>query len=84
MASHWVGTWTATPAPADGVALSSPDHPHVSPRQHRRRDDPDPAVERRRHGRSCHRHDPCREAGRRRRHPPGHRPDRDVQRLRSR
>src|SRR5271165_2117312 len=24
MASHWVGTWTATPAPADGVALSSP------------------------------------------------------------
>ena len=24
MASHWVGTWTATPAPAEGVALSSP------------------------------------------------------------
>ena len=24
MASRWVGTWTATPAPADGVALSSP------------------------------------------------------------
>ena len=24
MAKHWVGTWTATPAPADGVALSSP------------------------------------------------------------
>ena len=24
MASHWVGTWAATPAPADGVALSSP------------------------------------------------------------
>src|SRR5471032_2994810 len=24
MASHWVGTWSATPAPADGVALSSP------------------------------------------------------------
>lgn len=24
MASHWVGTWTATPAPADGVALASP------------------------------------------------------------
>lgn len=24
MASHWVGTWTASPAPADGVALSSP------------------------------------------------------------
>src|SRR5262245_29320486 len=24
MASHWVGTWTATPAPADGVALISP------------------------------------------------------------
>src|SRR5215471_20060356 len=24
MASHWVGTWTATSAPADGVALSSP------------------------------------------------------------
>ena len=24
MVSHWVGTWTATPAPADGVALSSP------------------------------------------------------------
>src|ERR1044072_5740304 len=24
MPSHWVGTWTATPAPADGVALSSP------------------------------------------------------------
>jgi lysophospholipase L1-like esterase len=24
MALHWVGTWTATPAPADGVALSSP------------------------------------------------------------
>lgn len=24
MASHWVGTWTATPAPADGVALSNP------------------------------------------------------------
>ena len=24
MTSHWVGTWTATPAPADGVALSSP------------------------------------------------------------
>src|SRR5258707_8251415 len=23
-ASHWVGTWAATPAPADGVALSSP------------------------------------------------------------
>src|SRR5438309_1385379 len=23
-ASHWVGTWSATPAPADGVALSSP------------------------------------------------------------
>src|SRR5665213_1089889 len=22
--THWVGTWTATPAPADGVALSSP------------------------------------------------------------
>ena len=22
--SHWVGTWTSTPAPADGVALSSP------------------------------------------------------------
>ena len=24
MTSHWVGTWAATPAPADGVALSSP------------------------------------------------------------
>lgn len=24
MTSHWVGTWTATPAPADGVSLSSP------------------------------------------------------------
>jgi lysophospholipase L1-like esterase len=24
MPSHWVGTWAATPAPADGVALSSP------------------------------------------------------------
>jgi lysophospholipase L1-like esterase len=24
MASHWVGTWAATPAPADGVTLSSP------------------------------------------------------------
>ena len=24
MAAHWVGTWTATPAPADGVSLSSP------------------------------------------------------------
>ncbi len=24
MASRWVGTWTATPAPADGVALASP------------------------------------------------------------
>ena len=24
MASHWVGTWTATPAPGEGVALSSP------------------------------------------------------------
>ena len=24
MASRWVGTWAATPAPADGVALSSP------------------------------------------------------------
>ena len=24
MASHWVGTWAATPAPADGVALSGP------------------------------------------------------------
>lgn len=24
MTSHWVGTWTATPAPAEGVALSSP------------------------------------------------------------
>src|SRR3984957_186267 len=24
MASHWVGTWSATPAPADGVALSGP------------------------------------------------------------
>jgi lysophospholipase L1-like esterase len=24
MASHWVGTWSATPASADGVALSSP------------------------------------------------------------
>src|SRR5262245_26384297 len=24
MASHWVGTWAATPAPADGVALMSP------------------------------------------------------------
>src|SRR5882757_6968761 len=23
-ASHWVGTWAATPAPAEGVALSSP------------------------------------------------------------
>jgi lysophospholipase L1-like esterase len=24
MSSHWVGTWTATPASADGVSLSSP------------------------------------------------------------
>ena len=24
MASHWVGTWTASPAPADGVALRLP------------------------------------------------------------
>ena len=24
MTSHWVGTWAATPAPADGMALSSP------------------------------------------------------------
>jgi len=24
MPSHWVGTWAATPAPADGVSLSSP------------------------------------------------------------
>jgi len=24
MTNHWVGTWTATPAPADGVSLSSP------------------------------------------------------------
>lgn len=24
MTTHWVGTWTATPAPADGVALASP------------------------------------------------------------
>jgi lysophospholipase L1-like esterase len=24
MASHWVGTWSATPAPADGVALDNP------------------------------------------------------------
>ena len=24
MASRWVGTWAATPAPADGVALSAP------------------------------------------------------------
>ena len=24
MTSHWVGTWSATPAPAEGVALSSP------------------------------------------------------------
>lgn len=24
MTRHWVGTWTATPAPADGVALSAP------------------------------------------------------------
>ena len=24
MTSHWVGTWSATPAPADGMALSSP------------------------------------------------------------
>ena len=24
MTSHWVGTWTATPAPAEGVSLSSP------------------------------------------------------------
>ena len=24
MTSHWVGTWSATPAPADGVSLSSP------------------------------------------------------------
>lgn len=24
MTAHWVGTWSATPAPADGVALSSP------------------------------------------------------------
>ena len=24
MASNWVGTWTATPAPADGVSLSAP------------------------------------------------------------
>ncbi len=24
MAPHWVGTWTSTPAPADGVSLSSP------------------------------------------------------------
>ena len=24
MASHWVGTWTATPAPAEGVVLASP------------------------------------------------------------
>jgi len=24
MPSHWVGTWTATPAPAEGVALASP------------------------------------------------------------
>ena len=24
MAQHWVGSWSATPAPAEGVALSSP------------------------------------------------------------
>ena len=24
MTSHWVGTWSATPAPADGVALDNP------------------------------------------------------------
>ena len=24
MSQHWVGTWAATPAPAEGVALSSP------------------------------------------------------------
>lgn len=24
MSSHWVGTWSATPAPADGVSLSAP------------------------------------------------------------
>ena len=24
MATHWVGTWTATPAPADGVTLNGP------------------------------------------------------------
>ncbi|MGE3916548.1 MAG: hypothetical protein AB7F78_12705, partial [Hyphomicrobiaceae bacterium] len=24
MTKHWVGTWTATPAPAEGVALASP------------------------------------------------------------
>jgi hypothetical protein len=24
MVSHWVGTWAATPAPADGMALRSP------------------------------------------------------------
>ena len=24
MSRHWVGTWTATPAPAEGVALSAP------------------------------------------------------------
>jgi lysophospholipase L1-like esterase len=33
MSSHWVGTWAATPAPADGVALNSPTirmYPRVS------------------------------------------------------
>src|SRR5262249_41602267 len=24
MSSHWVGTWTATPAPAEGISLSAP------------------------------------------------------------
>ena len=24
MSTHWVGTWTATPAPAEGVSLSAP------------------------------------------------------------
>ena len=24
MCGHWVGTWTATPAPAEGISLSAP------------------------------------------------------------
>src|SRR5262249_58591540 len=24
MSRHWVGTWTATPAPAEGISLSAP------------------------------------------------------------